>query len=209
MRYQGRITDWNDERGFGFITTNGDGPRVFVHIKSFANRSHRPVRNQLVTYELTFDERNRPQASSVSLVAVRRPVEKSPTARSGFWAVLLPIIFFGFILACVMQGRLHSAILLIYGVASCIAFMAYAFDKAAAKQGNWRTKESTLHLVGLLGGWPGAMVAQSMFRHKTKKMSFRAVYCVTVLLNCSGLVWLLSRHCSSALTALGPALVFC
>ena len=194
MRYQGRITEWKDEKGFGFITPNDGGPTVFVHIKSFAKRGHRPVGNELVTYELTFDSQSRPQASSVALVAVRRPVAQSPTARPDFGALVFPTIFLGFILACVMQSKLHPVVLLIYVVASCLGFMVYAFDKAAAMQGNWRTQESTLHLVSLLGGWPGAMVAQSMFRHKTKKMSFRAVYWVTVLMNCGGVMWLLSPN---------------
>ena len=61
MRYQGRITDWRDDKGFGFITPNGGGPKVFVHIKSFAKRGPRPVGNELVTYELTFDKQSRPQ----------------------------------------------------------------------------------------------------------------------------------------------------
>ena len=194
MRYQGRITDWKDEKGFGFITPKGGGPTVFVHIKSFAKRSHRPAENELVTYELTFDKQSRPQAADVSLVAVRRPGAQSPTASPGLGAWLIPTIFLGFISTCVMQGKLHPVVLLIYIVASCAGLMIYAFDKAAAMQGNWRTRESTLHLVSLLGGWPGAMVAQSMFRHKTKKMSFRAVYWLTVLLNCAGVMWLHSPN---------------
>lgn len=202
MRYQGRITDWKDKKGFGFITPNGGGPTVFLHIKSFAKRDHRPVGNELVTYELTFDKQNRPQASSVSLVAVRRPIAQSPTARLRFGALLLPTIFSGFVLACVVQSKLHPVVLLVYVVASCLGFLVYAFDKAAAMQGNWRTKESSLHLVSLLGGWPGAMVAQSMFRHKTKKMSFRAVYWLTVLLNCGGVMWLLSPNGARAISKL-------
>lgn len=41
MRYQGKITDWKDDKGFGFVTPNGGGPRVFVHIKSFSSRQRR------------------------------------------------------------------------------------------------------------------------------------------------------------------------
>jgi cold shock CspA family protein len=59
MRYQGRITSWNDDKGFGFVTPNGGGERVFVHIKAFARADRRPTGNELVTYELKFDDRKR------------------------------------------------------------------------------------------------------------------------------------------------------
>jgi uncharacterized membrane protein YsdA (DUF1294 family) len=49
-----------------------------------------------------------------------------------------------------------------------------------------------LHFVGLIGGWPGALLAQGMFRHKSKKMEFQSVFWVTVVFNCAGLAWLLA-----------------
>jgi uncharacterized membrane protein YsdA (DUF1294 family) len=41
----------------------------------------------------------------------------------------------------------------------------------------------------LLGGWPGALLAQDLFRHKTSKTVFQAMFWCTVLLNCGGLAW--------------------
>ncbi|MGA8260544.1 MAG: cold shock domain-containing protein [Arenicellales bacterium] len=49
MRYKGRIANWKDDRGFGFIAPNAGGQQVFVHIKSFANRQRRPAGNEAVT----------------------------------------------------------------------------------------------------------------------------------------------------------------
>ena len=63
--------------------------------------------------------------------------------------------------------------LLIYAVASALAFGLYWYDKQQAKAGQWRTPEKVLHGVELLGGWPGALVAQQMFRHKTRKLSYQ------------------------------------
>jgi uncharacterized membrane protein YsdA (DUF1294 family) len=60
-------------------------------------------------------------------------------------------------------------VIVIYAGASLIAFVAYALDKAAARAGRWRTQESTLHLLALIGGWPGALLAQRQFRHKTAR----------------------------------------
>ena len=202
MRYQGRITDWKDEKGFGFVKPNGSETPIFVHIKSFSTRARRPLGNELVTYELTFDKQSRPQASNVSFVATRRPVGQSPAARPRIGAVAITTIFLGFIVASVVRAKLHPIVLFAYIVASCLGFLIYAFDKAAAMQGDWRTKESTLHLVSVFGGWPGAMIAQSMFRHKTKKKSFQLIYWVTITLNCIGLIWLLSPNGVRAISKL-------
>ncbi|WP_342352801.1 DUF1294 domain-containing protein [Psychrosphaera saromensis] len=73
--------------------------------------------------------------------------------------------------------------------------MTYAIDKSAAKKGRWRTKESTLHLLSLAGGWPGAYFAQNILRHKLRKKPFKVVYWITVLLNVSGILWLADKYC--------------
>nr|WP_295768290.1 DUF1294 domain-containing protein [Rhodoferax sp.] len=71
---------------------------------------------------------------------------------------------------------------------SLITFVAYAMDKSAAKRGNWRTPESTLHLLALAGGWPGALCAQKLLRHKSTKPAFRSVFWATVVVNVLGFV---------------------
>lgn len=75
---------------------------------------------------------------------------------------------------------------------SIIAYVLYARDKSAAVAGAWRVSEKTLHIVAVLFGWPGALMAQYRLRHKTKKKSFRAVFWCTVLINLAGVAWL---HC--------------
>jgi uncharacterized membrane protein YsdA (DUF1294 family) len=64
---------------------------------------------------------------------------------------------------------------------SVFAFFAYRSDKRRAEAGEWRIPESTLHFVALIGGWPGAFLAQRRFRHKTSKTSFQFVFWVVVL----------------------------
>lgn len=86
-----------------------------------------------------------------------------------------------------MTQRNLTLVVLVYLVASLITFMVYALDKSAAKRGARRTPESTLHLLSLVGGWPGAVLAQGLFRHKTLKRSFRFVFWITVAVNLSGL----------------------
>lgn len=74
---------------------------------------------------------------------------------------------------------LHLAqpwVLLAYGGASLLVLTLYWHDKRSARQGHWRTPENTLHAVELLGGWPGALVAQQVFRHKTRKVSYQVPF---------------------------------
>lgn len=71
MRYQGRITDWKDDRGFGFITPNGGGPRVFLHISAFGRGQQRPSGGELVTYELVQDEKKGQRVQNVLFVDAR------------------------------------------------------------------------------------------------------------------------------------------
>lgn len=80
-----------------------------------------------------------------------------------------------------------------YFSASAIAFCAYAIDKAAARNSRRRIRENTLHLLGLIGGWPGALLAQKMLHHKSRKNNFQAVFWTTVLLNCCTLGWILAQ----------------
>jgi uncharacterized membrane protein YsdA (DUF1294 family) len=59
-----------------------------------------------------------------------------------------------------------------YALVSVVTVVVYAFDKSAARRGARRVRERTLHVLELLGGWPGALAAQQLFRHKRRKWSF-------------------------------------
>jgi len=192
VRYQGKITDWKDDKGFGFVTPNGGGPKVFVHIKSFSNRQRRPVGNELVTYELTSDARGRPQGLNIAFIGDRPSSPPIIAPGPGVGALIFAAVFLLFVAGMVATGKLPFVVLIVYLVGSCVAFLAYVFDKAASLKGQWRTPESTLHLFSLVGGWPGAMLAQRTLRHKTQKRSFQVTYWATVVLNCAALGWLLS-----------------
>ena len=80
MRHQGRITYWNDAKGFGFITPNGGRDQVFVHIRAFARADRRPAGSELVTYELAVDERNRARAEQVEFVDDARGIASRASA---------------------------------------------------------------------------------------------------------------------------------
>lgn len=70
-----------------------------------------------------------------------------------------------------------------YGLVSVVAFFLYWSDKRKAATARWRTPENVLHAVELAGGWPGALIAQQVFRHKTRKVSYQVLFWVIVLLH--------------------------
>jgi len=191
MRYQGKITRWQDDKGFGFIAWHGGGNPVFVHIKAFSESSRRPQVGDIVTYELAKDQTGRARAE-----LVRYPSRNAPALSTGYRAGAGPLVFtllFAlFVVASAIIDRIPGIIIAVYGMLSVFTFVAYALDKSAARSGNWRTSESTLLLLGLAGGWPGALVAQRLLRHKSSKATFLQVFWATVFLNVAAvsyLVW--------------------
>lgn len=191
MQYQGRITNWKDDRGFGFITPRGGGAQVFVHINSFTNRSQRPNGNELVIYKIKIDEQGRPQAQEVQFV-IDRASKQSVNIAQLLGSSLISATFIVTVAILTVAGMLPNAVLILYLLASAATFLAYLWDKVSAQSNAWRTPEDTLHFLGLVGGWPGALVARHVFRHKSNKQSFIAKFWAIVALNCVALAWMLS-----------------
>ncbi|WP_395025222.1 DUF1294 domain-containing protein [Comamonas odontotermitis] len=220
MRFEGTLQSWNDERGFGFIAADQGGDPVFVHIKAFGPGAARPQAQQRLSFEVEPGPEGKKRARKVQLVRPRagtagpatsagRPArgtqQRSPaSARSAHgsarWGTASLFALPAFALLVVVLGVLWhppSWLLWWYAGLSALTFVIYALDKSAAQSGRWRTKESTLHLLALGGGWPGALVAQQLLRHKSAKTEFRAVFWLTVLLNVAALVYVCSpagRH---------------
>lgn len=190
MRHQGRIHDWNDDKGFGFVTPNGGGDRAFVHIKAFAGRARRPANGDIVTYATTRDARGRLQAADIRFANAATSTDTR--AHHGAIGPAFALLAFAGIVGAGLIGKLPILVAGAYAVMSAIAFVAYGMDKAAANAGRWRTPESTLHFLGLACGWPGALLAQRLFRHKSRKREFQVVFWVTVAINLVALAWLTS-----------------
>lgn len=188
MRKQGKITHWQDDKGFGFVECSAGGQRAFVHISAFAVKGRRPLEGEMISYQLSRDKRDRYQASQIRFVkdnkAIKQGTQDSP----------LSVIFCAIFIAVLIVSMALSAIPWIIGawflLLSVITFIIYALDKSAAQQGRWRTSEKTLQLCALFGGWPGALLAQRKLRHKSSKVSFKRMYWLMVLLNVIGLGWL-------------------
>lgn len=110
----------------------------------------------------------------------------------GVCAVLLAFLLFG-----VGKNDLPLAVPLACAVTSALSFLLYGIDKHRARLNKRRVPELHLQLLSLLGGWPGALLAQQMFRHKTRKRSFLLVFWMVILINIS-LIALASLHAADA-----------
>jgi uncharacterized membrane protein YsdA (DUF1294 family)/cold shock CspA family protein len=203
VRLKGKITQWNAERGFGFVTPAGGGERVFLHITALSDRRRQLAEDEIVTYELELDERKRPRAVNVRRsLPIRTKSHSTDTPMSVSVKVVVASLFILLIITATLNGALRFAVAATYGVGSVLTFLVYWFDKSAARRGRWRTKESSLLLLGLAGGWPGAIVAQTVLRHKSRKESFQVPFWGTVAMNSAVLGWLLTDNGSRFLDQL-------
>ncbi len=188
MNQKGLLTAWNDTKGFGFIAPEGGGERVFAHISSYAGRG-RPVADRKVTYSLIKDDQGRPRAGRFQYAGTAKV---GASFAPGVWvAAVVVLVFFSSLAGLFHQGYLPVSILAAYGGVSLVLFAMYWIDKRAAQRGAQRTAEKTLHLFELCCGWPGALLAQQVFRHKTRKGSYQFVFWLAVLANLGALGWLL------------------
>lgn len=118
-------------------------------------------------------------------------VNNRQSGRAG-WRTAAALVALGALVAGWAAAWIAPAVAVGYGALSFVAFMLYRRDKIAAQAGRTRTRERTLHLVDLLGGWPGGLLAQDRLRHKTRKAKFQLVFWVTVAIHCALLGWLLT-----------------
>jgi len=112
-------------------------------------------------------------------------------SRNTGWKTVAATAAIGTMVAGWLAGLVPMAVVVAYGVSSLAGFTLYLHDKRAARSGAKRTRERTLHVVDLLGGWPGGLFAQDRLRHKTSKAAFQLMFWTTVAVNCAVLGWLL------------------
>ncbi len=202
MEQQGILRSWNDDKGFGFI--RADNRDYFVHISNVRGEQ-RPQQGETVFFiagkdnqgrlcaehmrgaDLSLDRpaiRRKPQTAKQAKPALHHQSRNTPANLKRTLSLLLA--------ACTIpalgawQAFEQSALLwplLMYIGMSLFSFLQYWRDKKNAQNGQWRTPEKQLHTVELLGGWPGALLAQQLLRHKTQKGAYQTVFWLIVLIH--------------------------
>lgn len=208
MRHQGRITRWLDDKGYGYVTWHGGGEPLFIHVKSFPAGSRRPAVGDIVVYEQGKDERGRPCAIRAHYPRKVHAPAGPDRSKAGQWWAATAVLFVIALCVAVAMGRVPVLVLGVYAAASVLAFITYGLDKSAAQRSQWRVQESTLLLMGLVGGWPGSVAAQRIFRHKSQKSSFMWAFLGVVLLNIVALLLFSDRVPREMLSILVARLSF-
>lgn len=194
-RFSGVLTRWDADRGFGFVEPDDQaGERLFVHARAFAPGSAAPREGLRIGFEVEPGPQGRKRAVRVRTVATtagteaalrpgaaRREARRVTTgSRPDARALLALPVFVLVYLAAAWWWRLPGWVALAYLAMSALCFGAYALDKQAARTGGWRVSERALLLIGLAGGWPGAVLAQQGLRHKSRKQPFRTWFWCSV-----------------------------
>lgn len=197
MRDQGRLVEWFDDKGYGFIQPNETNKeRVFLHIKDFARPGPRPIVGCALEYIVLLDGQGRFRAQQVTYLKAsqtgQKPKAKPTPPQKHSVMQLAGMAYFVVLAVLVIAGLLSGLVLLLICLMNAASYWFYAQDKEAAQLGGRRVPEQTLHVLAFLGGWPAAWLAQQKLRHKTQKQPFRKVYFCTIALNLLLILWLIS-----------------
>ena len=194
-RLCGVLTEWNDEKGYGFITPSNGGQKVFLHITSLLPTARRPVAGEVFFYKLTTDSKGRPRAVEVfqTIYDERRDIPFHHSLIKGLahlWplALVLPLIL------AVRADNPVPGLIAAFFINSLLTVLLYWEDKYLAQYKYWRIPEKYLHIWEFLCGWPGALYAQHAFRHKRSKTSYIIVFWLCVIANIAILVLFFFRE---------------
>ena len=169
----GRIIEWDPRRSFGFVHDGTN--RVFLHEREFVKPHKTPERGDVITFFVGKDHTGRIVAKEIRIHEARAGLEGIH-----FAALAGLLIGPGFAihrLAPVIDYRITLGAA---AALSLLTFWVYAIDKRRAQEGEYRVTEKTLHTLELLGGWPGAFLAQRKFRHKSAKPAFLLIFWLIV-----------------------------
>lgn len=169
-----KIVEWDRQKGYGFLQIAKE--RVFLHRRDFAEHHKTPVVGDKISFTLGRDAKGRSCAKN----AVH--------ANGGVGiSVVSILVLIGLLVLPVIAVQRRGADFRwvgAYGIAlSALTYWEYARDKRRAQESEWRVSEGRLHLLELLGGWPGAFLAQRRLRHKCSKGSYQVMFWLIVLVH--------------------------
>lgn len=182
MRQTGILDHWNDERGFGFIRTD-DGARIFFHVSALIAMARRPQAGDLLSFDMCTGSDGRPAAIAVQPAGpdASSPLESTKQRPRLFgWRLYTSLLLIGLLALALLLDRAPGWLGVAYGAMGVLSAWLYGSDKVHARAGGWRTREFNLLAVDFTFGIIGGLLAQQVFRHKTRKPP----YVVSTVLLC-------------------------
>ncbi|MEH8019085.1 cold shock domain-containing protein [Rheinheimera muenzenbergensis] len=203
MQLSGTVVSWHDDKGFGFVKCDQSQQQLFFHIRDQAGGNARPEPGDRLHFTQGSDKRGRPIASQWRFSDNDKASSNTPAPAShssaatinqaSQFSLLFRLSFLAAVVLALLFGKLPYVLPLLYIEASLMTYWLYKTDKEAAiaRHGN-RLAEESLQLFALIGGWPGAYIAQQQLAHKRSKLSFRREFGFVILGNALLVSWLLS-----------------
>jgi uncharacterized membrane protein YsdA (DUF1294 family)/cold shock CspA family protein len=110
-------------------------------------------------------------------------------------SLLFRLGFFVLFIIAILFGTLPYILPILYLEASLFTFWLYRADKQAAiARQRDRLPEQSLQLFSLIGGWPGAYIAQKKLSHKNSKWLFQREFALIIAANTLLVIWLMSSN---------------
>ncbi|WP_394145596.1 DUF1294 domain-containing protein [Vibrio atypicus] len=187
MAIQGTISEWDHHKGYGYIAVDDQEAQVRFHLFDFEAFGHPPRLRDRVQFRLAKDAQGEIKAVHVE----RKFVFNFPLA--------VAIWFLSTMVASVFLLNFPPIVLIIALAISTVTYLVYAVDKQAQHTGGMQIPDVCFHVLNLLGGWPGAMLAQSVLHHKYNNIGFKLLFWLSMAANITFYCWTLTYQGSLVL----------
>ncbi|EEX33350.1 MULTISPECIES: DUF1294 domain-containing protein [Vibrio] len=182
MAIQGTISEWHDTKGYGYISVDDQEAQIKFHLCDLEAYGHPPRISERVQFRLAKDAQG-----GIRAVNVERQVVFNFSLSIAIW-------FFTTLVASVFLLDYPPLSFVLYIALSTIAYMVYALDKHALHTGGWRVPSLTFHVLNIVGGWPGALLAQSVLHHKYNDIGYKSLFWLTLFANFGLFCWTLTKE---------------
>ncbi|WP_339389539.1 DUF1294 domain-containing protein [Vibrio neptunius] len=187
MAIQGTISEWHDTKGYGYISVDDQDAQIKFHLCDLEAYGHPPRISERVQFRLAKDDQG-----GIRAVNIERQLVFNFSLAIAIW-------FLTTLVASVLILDYPPLSLVLYIALSTIAYIVYALDKQALHTGGWCVPSLTFHVLNLVGGWPGALLAQSVLHHKYNDIGFKSLFWVTLCANFGLFCWTLTKQGSLAM----------